>query len=327
MNGTRNLNIDLLKTIAMLGVICLHTTRNFAEADSNIVSVASVMYRTAVFAIPTFFIVNGYLLCARDYVNYKYVISKILRIFRYILIFCGAYWLLHIHQYGLNIKSLAIIIYNACHGFGPFYVFWYFGSYSLLLVLLPFIVKLYHRPYYFYLATTFSLLMQNIVFLHNLTNGGGQEDLCTTYRIYNWLTYFMIGGVLRRTNFKFKHIWPLIVMLILNLYNQFSLYDAVKSTAASFYYSSIVTIALVISLSATIFTIRINSNNKLIKETSNLFLPVFTIHSFFLNPVMERASLFGCLAPVIAFLTVSLLALGTSWCFMKIPGIKKIITI
>jgi len=89
---SRNLNIDLLKTIAMFGVICLHTTRMFGENDPNIVNLASILYRSAVISIPLFFLVSGYLFMPRHEIDYRYVIKKIGHIIRYVLIVTIMYW-------------------------------------------------------------------------------------------------------------------------------------------------------------------------------------------------------------------------------------------
>lgn len=72
--NTRNSSIDLIKTVAMLGVIALHTTHNYLGDSFN---VSNVMYETGVISIPLFFMVSGYLLLGRNNVNYRYVSHKI----------------------------------------------------------------------------------------------------------------------------------------------------------------------------------------------------------------------------------------------------------
>ena len=60
MSNQRDLNLDLIKVVAMLGVICLHSTHSYIS--SNQLSVANVMYESALVSIPLFFMVSGYLL-------------------------------------------------------------------------------------------------------------------------------------------------------------------------------------------------------------------------------------------------------------------------
>jgi len=131
---SRNLNIDLLKTIAMFGMICLHTTQIFGESDNNIVNLGSILYRSAVISIPLFFLVSGYLLCPRHDIDYRYVVRKIYHISRYVLIFSATYWFFSSLWYGFNPKSLIILIYDSLIGIGPFTVFWYLNAYMELLL-------------------------------------------------------------------------------------------------------------------------------------------------------------------------------------------------
>ena len=67
----RNLSIDLIKIIAMLGVVCLHSTHSYINT-----AIGMVMYSTAVISIPLFFIVSGYLLIGKECIDYQYVIKK-----------------------------------------------------------------------------------------------------------------------------------------------------------------------------------------------------------------------------------------------------------
>ena len=74
----RNLSIDFIKTIAMLGVICLHTTYQYIQPGTF--GLADVLYESAVISIPLFFMVSGYLLLGRENLSYKYSLNKILKI-------------------------------------------------------------------------------------------------------------------------------------------------------------------------------------------------------------------------------------------------------
>lgn len=67
----RNYSIDLIKIIAMLGVISLHTTHNYLEFFTG-----KILYETSVMSIPLFFMCSGYVLLGRQDVDYKYVVKK-----------------------------------------------------------------------------------------------------------------------------------------------------------------------------------------------------------------------------------------------------------
>ena len=67
MRKYRNINLDLLKVLACVGVVLLHTTMGgFKEAGSW--NLLTYLYYLGTYSIPLFFMVNGYLLLGkRDY--------------------------------------------------------------------------------------------------------------------------------------------------------------------------------------------------------------------------------------------------------------------
>ncbi len=67
MRKYRNINLDLLKVLACVGVVLLHTTMDgFKETGSW--NLLTYLYYLGTYSIPLFFMVNGYLLLGkRDY--------------------------------------------------------------------------------------------------------------------------------------------------------------------------------------------------------------------------------------------------------------------
>lgn len=84
MQEGRNQSLDLIKVIAMIGVIALHSTKSFINADQ--LSVADFIYDYGMIAMPLFFMVSGYLLLSRKELNYSYAIRKICGIIRFVAI-------------------------------------------------------------------------------------------------------------------------------------------------------------------------------------------------------------------------------------------------
>lgn len=60
----RLLSLDLVKLVAMFGVVCLHTEMIFYDNPR-----AHFLYMTAVVAIPLFFMTSGYLLYGKTSVD------------------------------------------------------------------------------------------------------------------------------------------------------------------------------------------------------------------------------------------------------------------
>lgn len=193
-NSVRNQNVDLIKIIAMFGVIMLHTTRSFINGHPW--SVASAMYKSAVVSIPLFFMVSGFLLFQRKNITYRYVFAKILKIFRYILVFVVGLWILKSMRHGFNLNALIVDIWNSLNAKGEFYVFWYFGALMLVYLLLPLIIKVFNSSNLNAITLAIiCLTIQSIFFTINIITG--IEKINPDLRIYNWLTYSILGGVLR----------------------------------------------------------------------------------------------------------------------------------
>lgn len=322
----RNLSIDLVKIIAMFGVICWHSTRQFVNLQEVEFTVASFLYRTAAISIPLFFLSSGYLQLGRKNCSWDYSIRKIGKILRYVLIFCVAYWIFASLRHGIDIRNLWGIISDAFIGAGPFYVFWYFGAMIILYMLLPFLNNLYSHKKAFIVTTALLLLFQNCIHLQLLTNGGGTENICITLRLYNWLTYFMLGGLVKDLNLKYRNWWLILVLVMANYLFQLSLCKFMNSTASSFYYSSSIIVALAILLLVTALNTRISKDHRVIKELSGLFLLTFTLHSFFIGRVTSLVASIP-LAALWVWIVVSFITVAVSYILMKLPYANKIFRI
>lgn len=77
MRKYRNINLDLLKVLACVGVVLLHTAMGgFKETDSW--NFSTYLYYLGTYSIPLFFMVNGYLLLGkRDYLFLYTAESKV----------------------------------------------------------------------------------------------------------------------------------------------------------------------------------------------------------------------------------------------------------
>ena len=64
MRKIRNINLDLIKVLACVGVVLLHTTMGgFKETGSW--NFLAYLYYLGTYSIPLFFMVNGYLLLGK----------------------------------------------------------------------------------------------------------------------------------------------------------------------------------------------------------------------------------------------------------------------
>lgn len=72
----RNVNLDLIKSLACLGILGLHCI-GFANYT---------VYYLCTYAVPVFFMVNGYLMFGHKEITFKYSLKKILALLRIIVL-------------------------------------------------------------------------------------------------------------------------------------------------------------------------------------------------------------------------------------------------
>ena len=139
MKKARNINIDLIKIIACIGVVLLHTTMpGFKETGRW--NYSSYLYYLGTYSIPLFFMVNGYLLLGKSKITYPYILHKI----KWVLITVSSWtviiWFLK-RDFTINPikKILAFLIQK-----GYFFQFWFFGSLILIYLCLPILKKCLH---------------------------------------------------------------------------------------------------------------------------------------------------------------------------------------
>jgi len=76
MRKIRNINLDLIKVLACVGVVLLHTTMGgFKETGSW--NLLAYLYYLGTYSIPLFFMVNGYLLLGKREITYPYILQKV----------------------------------------------------------------------------------------------------------------------------------------------------------------------------------------------------------------------------------------------------------
>ena len=76
MHKTRNINLDLIKVLACIGVVLLHTTM-IGFKDTGSWNLLAYLYYLGTYSIPLFFMVNGYLLLGKKEITYPYILQKV----------------------------------------------------------------------------------------------------------------------------------------------------------------------------------------------------------------------------------------------------------
>lgn len=132
MHKFKDINLDLLKVIACVGVVLLHTEMGgFKETGSW--NFSTYLYYLGTYSILLFFIVNGYLLLGKKEITYSYILQKVKYILITVLSWTFIVWLFK-RDFSVNpIKKLIGSLVQK----GYFFQFWFFGALILIYICLP----------------------------------------------------------------------------------------------------------------------------------------------------------------------------------------------
>lgn len=231
MTKHRNLSIDLIKIVALLGVICLHTEIKFYENP-----LAQCLYMTAVVSIPLFFMVSGFLLYGKDTVGFGYSARKICGILRFVLVVTSFFWLVSGARHGEPYLRYAI------GGFlqeGPFFVFWYLGAMMMLYALFPILQRIYNGyPRAFVTLMVTLGVLANAIFVANFFGIHIENSIIQTFRLWNWLFYFNLGGIVRHCPVKSSTI-TVVALLVVNYLFQYLLTPMMPTVYCEYFYCSL----------------------------------------------------------------------------------------
>lgn len=283
--GSRSSGLDALKILASLGVVFLHVSaysRDFGNL--NEFTITSFIYYLGTLSIPIFFTLNGYFLLKKENLTWNYIFKKIINILLVSLFWCGVIWVLG-RNFNDNLlkKFLGSFLQR-----GYFYQFWFFGSLMIIYLLLPWLQKLKSKIWLFLLLT----LLSELVMITSLIFGKAiQSEVTQTFRLWTWLNYFLLGGVLDTIfNWSFvqkhqKKLAGLASLLLLGLpVVVFFLSQLVNNYYAEYYYDMSYVKVLTVLLVFQFQKLKLNATFKrLIKSLSGLTMGIFIVHTYVLR--------------------------------------------
>ena len=144
--ATRNPNLDLVRILACVAVVGLHTVR----LNGSFFYVA--LYNICGFAVPAFFMASGYMLLNRDALRPGYVVRKIAGVLRlavcWTVLVCLLYMLKDVLE-GMSplpriVELPGQIVLNLLQR-GHIWQFWYLGATMLVYACLPALYRLKNR--------------------------------------------------------------------------------------------------------------------------------------------------------------------------------------
>lgn len=315
----RVLFIDVVKILAMICVVGLHTLAG-----------VPFLYATCSMAIPLFFMATGYLMYDRDY-SWPYILRKLFRIVQYVVIANLVYWLI-VWIGGGTVDVASALAGLSIWGEPPFWHFWFFGSLLMVYMVFP-LLKKYKSSHLPVLLALFLVLQ--VIFLFNLSLHGDAPFEITipqVLRLYTWVFYCLLGGVMKAFMHRLPSVrlWHVLCLFLLNGLFQYLLTPYVNDIRCEFFYVSfaVVICCVVIFKYISQYDYDREPVRRFISELSCLFLPVFTIHIFLINPVFDVVQpSVGLLTRPVSWPIVTLISILISYLLMHIKYFNSLIRI
>ena len=330
MRKVRNINLDLLKVLACVGVVLLHTTMGGFK-DTGSWNLLTYLYYLGTYSIPLFFMVNGYLLLGKREITSHYILQKV----KWILITVSSWniivWLFK-RDFTVNpIKKIVDSLIQK----GYFFQFWFFGALILIYLCLPILSKFLNskRRYLYILALLivigFIVELANIFFQRPL-----QTHVMQTFRLWTWFFYYILGGYIAQFNvdnlkYRFKN-WMKIVSMLLVLISPIILFFLAKNTYhnlfAEYFYDILFVKFTSLGIFLMVLTLSLNENgSKWIVSLSNQTMGVFVIHTYVIK-IWEKLIAFSFTGAYLWFaiftLSISFIVIGI---LMRIPYLNRIV--
>ena len=206
LNDTgREQQLDLIKMISCIAVVGLHCLR------SDPFWLCTLIYQLCAFAVPCFFMSSGYILLNRQSIDYRYAFRKIFGIVRVVVLWhillYGVEFLVEVAREGFQLQKgmeTAILcgknIIRCLLQKGPIWQFWYLGALCLLYLCLPILQKLLRlkegtsRGWAFWSVTV--VVCVAIQGASMIAGRSIQEGVIQSFRLWTWLQYFVLGGLM-----------------------------------------------------------------------------------------------------------------------------------
>ena len=330
MHKTRNINLDLIKVLACIGVVLLNTTM-IGFKDTGSWNLLAYLYYLGTYSIPLFFMVNGYLLLGKRNITYSYILEKV----KWILITVSSWntivWLLK-RDFAVNpVKKIIGSMVQK----GYFFQFWFFGALILIYLCLPILKKfLNSKRSYLYILS----LLISIGLIFELTNIIIQTPLQSyviqTFRLWTWFFYYILGGLIAQFDKEFIKNgfkrWMKIVAVLLLLITPVILFFLAKTIYhnlfAEYFYDILFVKIVSLGVFLTILTLSLKeSKYKWIVSLSNQTMGVFIVHTYVMK-VLEKLLGFSYTGAYLLFpiftLCISIIVVSL---LMKIPYFNRIV--
>lgn len=326
----RNIGLDLLKVIACVGVVILHTTvGGFNTTESW--DINAYLYYLGTFSIPLFFMINGYFLLNKKNLDYSYVLNKLKWIILSVIFWNFTIWIVK-RDFAVNpLKRVAGSLIQR----GYFFQFWFLGALIVIYLTLP-LLKHYLRSQRRYIKVLLILTLIGLVFqISNiLFQRALQFNVIQTFRLWTWYFYYIVGGFigtlssneLERLSGKIVKIVVLLAAVSSPVYLFLTAKYIHHNLYAEYFYDDIFIKMISIGLFIFLLNTKVQERfTSLLIYLSSLIMGVFIVHTYVMVIWRKVIGFNFDFSYVVFFIATLLLSFGISAILDKIPIVKRFI--
>lgn len=294
----RNYGLDLVKILACILVLCLHSlVPTSIVVKSSLVNLS--VYYAGTVAIPIFFMASSYFVLNKRTISYLYVMKRIgeilFIIIGWVLLYSIAYLCVkHKFIFFEELKGTAFLGIPHQH----FYHFWFFWALIMMLLLSPLLWYLLQKSFFGYLILTaiVTLICISIDISMHFGNSSNVHDIPQVFRLYLYVEYYLLGGLVGNIHFKkiknfCKKNFVMISVVTVLLYIEVIIYsiwnkDIIHWAYAEANYGN----ALIIFTSVLIliiFSISSPHGKNIIEFIIPATMGIYMLHPFFIGKLMK----------------------------------------
>ena len=323
--SNRNVNLDLVKVLASIGVVGLHA----------IGMVNYSIYYFCDFAVPLFMMVNGYLMFNKSGITPAYAFTKILSLLK-IVVCWNLLIILPVMVLRHKFVNPIRLCVNCLFQKGYLWHFWYFGALIIIYLALPLIHHLIkNRPLLHLILVVILVLISVTISIMSMVRGYSiQKYVPQTLRIWTWLMFFLFGGLCTTSYFDKLLNIPLWLHSVLTAVFAFvnnivekkvGLY-LIHERIADLFYDDITSIIWYCLLFTLLLRVPLSA---LVKKAATRIEPL-TLGSFIIHPILLAGASAvytpsGTLSAVIFFVLITLLSGIVSFIMRRVVIIRELI--
>lgn len=325
----RRVGLDIIKILGSLGVIGAHIFQNNSSSMNRILFCFSITW-----VVPTFFLINGFLILSKKTLDYGYVLRKegkiILTVFLWNVL--ASIWKMYVQKTYHN--PITGCLQNLFFQEGLFPVFWFMGALMLVYIITPILYRILNSRYWIIplvvlasvcvvvdIVSLICFREINIVILGYIPQ---------PFRLWFWLFYFYLGGCICRKSPKFtKKKIGVIVLLFITMINVLFQYHIGFSGKVElwpeFFYGNFFTIIQSTLIFMILQDCSIYQNKRILINIGQRISGVYILHMFFIAFIGKTYFFENIVVNSILVVGVFIFALIVTMMFERIPLVSKLV--